>query len=253
MNLNRAQALELVEAVHCSYFPRGNVDVIVAPPFLTLPAVVHCLRNSYIGVAAQNIHFEEEGAFTGECSAAQVRDAGAEYTLIGHSERRLYFSESDAVVSKKISAAFKYGLTPIVCIGETLEQRENGQVEAVIETQLAGGLASAQLPLEDTAHHSSIENAPWLMIAYEPVWAIGTGKTATPAQVEEVHNLIRAWLGNRFGQHVSDAIPILYGGSVKPSNSKELLALPNVDGALVGGASLNAADFISIIQSIQSA
>lgn len=239
MNLTGAEALELVEAIHSNYSPVGNIDVIVAPPFLSLPAVVHYLKSSYIGVAAQNIHYEDKGAFTGECSAAQVRDAGAEYTIIGHSERRQYFLETDELVSKKISAAFNHNVTPIVCIGETLEQRESGEFSTIIENQLSGGLIQVVPP-----------KAAQLIIAYEPVWAIGTGKTASPQQVEEVHQMIRAFLGNRFGQEVSESIPILYGGSVKPSNSKELLSLTNVDGALVGGASLKPSDFIAIIQSV---
>jgi triosephosphate isomerase len=196
------------------------------------------LQDSYIEVAAQDLYFEAPGAFTGECSGKQVKDAGAAYVLVGHSERRQYFDESEKIVNKKIKAALRNDLLSILCVGETLEQREAGQVETVINRQIAGGLDGLIIP--------EVEK---LIIAYEPVWAIGTGQTATPAQVEDVHYSIRFSLSMKYGSCVSEFIRILYGGSVKPSNSKELLSLPNVDGALVGGASLKAPDFIEIIKS----
>lgn len=239
MHLTGSEARSLVDGIRLGLPFPGEVDVIVAPPFLCLESVASRLKNSYIGVAAQNLHYEDKGAFTGECSGAQVKDAGAGYVIIGHSERRQYFAETDDIISKKISAAFRHRLIPIMCLGETLEQREKGQVSQVIQKQLSQGLAGV-----------SNELATSLVIAYEPVWAIGTGKTATPDQVEDVHRLIRFSLSMRFSGPVSGAIRILYGGSVKPSNSRDLLALPNVDGALVGGASLNAEDFTAIIKSI---
>jgi len=238
MNITRVQALELVDGVRFGLPYPGEVEVIVAPPFLVLEGVAKQLEKSYIAVSGQNLHYEDKGAFTGECSGPQLRDAGADYVIIGHSERRQYFGETDEIVNKKVQAAFRNELVPIVCVGETLEEREKGEVSVVIERQLACGLVGLD-----------VEQASRLVIAYEPVWAIGTGKTATVEQVEEVHKLIRYSLSMKFGGGVSGGIRILYGGSVKPSNSKELLALPNVDGALVGGASLKAGDFIAIIES----
>jgi triosephosphate isomerase (TIM) len=238
MHLNRAEAIELVDGIRYGLPFPGEVDVIVAPSYLCLPVVVDHLKESYIGVAAQNMHFEEKGAFTGECSGSQLIDVGVDYVIIGHSERRQYYAETNETVNMKVKAALKNDLIPIVCIGETLEQRERGEVSRVIEGQLEVGLDGLE----------SFE-AVKLIIAYEPVWAIGTGKTATAEQVEEVHCLIRGWLAKTFGESVSDIIRILYGGSVKPANSKELMALPNVDGALVGGASLKPDDFIAIIKS----
>ena len=240
MNLTSGQAIELVNGIqYVLPFP-GEVEVIVAPPFLCLQGVAKHLKESYIGVAAQNLFFEDQGAFTGECSGKQIRDAGADYVIVGHSERRQYFNETDEIVNKKIKAAFRNELVPIVCVGETLAERERGEVAAVIGQQLAVGLSD--LTAAEVAR---------LIIAYEPVWAIGTGKTAAPAQVEDMHRLIRFSIATKFSGQAGEAVRILYGGSVKPSNSKELLALPNVDGALVGGASLKAPDFIEIIKNIK--
>jgi len=238
MNLTLGEAIELVDGIHYGLHFPGDVDVIVAPVFLHLPKIVAHLKDSYIGVAAQNMFFEDSGAFTGECSGRQLKDIGVEYVIVGHSERRQYFGETDEIVNKKIRAAFGNGLVPVVCVGETLDEREKGEVAAVIGRQLAVGLLDL-----------SKEEISKLIIAYEPVWAIGTGKTASPSQVEDVHRLIRFSLSMRCGGPVSESVRILYGGSVKPSNSKELLSLPNVDGALVGGASLKAPDFIEIIKS----
>ena len=240
MNLALSQAIELVDGIQYGLPFPGEVDVVVAPPFLCLQGVAEHLKESYIGVAAQNLHFEDQGAFTGECSGKQVKDAGADYVIIGHSERRQYFGETDEMVNKKIKAALRNELVPIVCVGETLAERERNEVAAVIGRQLAVGL------LDLTAGEVSR-----LIIAYEPVWAIGTGKTAAPDQVEEVHRLIRFSLSMKFGGQAGEAVRILYGGSVNPDNSKELLALPDVDGALVGGASLKAPDFIEIIKNVK--
>jgi len=240
MNLTLGQAVELVNGIQYGLTFPGEVEVIVAPPFLCLQGVAKHLKESYIGVAAQDLFFEDQGAFTGECSGKQIRDAGADYVIIGHSERRQYFGETDEIINKKIKAAFRNELIPIVCVGETLAERERGEVAPVIGRQLAVGL------LDLTA-----EEVSRLIIAYEPVWAIGTGKTAAPHQVEDVHRLIRFSISTKFGGQTGEAVRILYGGSVKPSNSKELLALPNVDGALVGGASLKAPDFIEIIKNVK--
>ena len=239
MNLTLAEAIELVDGIHYGLPFPGEVEVIVAPPFLCLPKLVEHLRDSYIAVAAQNLFFEDQGAFTGECSGKQLKDVGVEYVIVGHSERRRYFGETDEIVNKKLKAAFRNGLIPIMCVGETLEEREKGEVSAIIGRQLAVGLLDL-----------TVEQVSKLIIAYEPVWAIGTGKTATPSQVEDVHRLIRFSLSLKFGGQTSESVRILYGGSVKPSNSRELLSLPNVDGALVGGASLKASDFIEIIKSV---
>lgn len=239
MHLTGDQALDLVDHIRLNLPSPGEVDIIVAPSYLCLERVARQLQSSYIGVAAQNMHYEDNGAYTGECSGPQIKRAGADYVIIGHSERRQYFAETDETVNKKIKAAFANQLIPILCIGETLEQREKKFVSEIIETQLRCGLAGL-----------SHENATQLVIAYEPVWAIGTGKTATPEQVEDVHLIIRSQLKATFDTPVAEAVRILYGGSVKPANSKGLLALPNVDGALIGGASLKAADFIAIINSL---
>jgi triosephosphate isomerase len=237
MNLTLGQAIELVKGIHHGLPFPGEVEVIVAPTFLCLQQVAEQLKDSYIAVAAQNLHFEDQGAFTGECSGKFIKEAGADYVIIGHSERRQYFFETDEIINKKIKAAFRNRLFPIVCIGETLDEREAGKVENVIERQVEEGFSGLASP-EISA----------LIIAYEPVWAIGTGKTASPQQVEEVHQLIRTLLSSRFGEQAAVYTRILYGGSVKPENSRELLLLPNVDGALVGGASLNVSDFIEIIK-----
>jgi triosephosphate isomerase (TIM) len=238
MNLTLAQGMELVDGIwHGLPFP-GQVEVVVAPPFLLLPALASHLKSSYISLAAQNLHHEEKGAFTGECSASQVRDAGADFAIIGHSERRQYFQETDSLINKKLHICFTHGLTPILCVGETLEERERGDQEIIIRNQVIDGLRDL-----------SPSQAPRVIIAYEPVWAIGTGKTASTAQAQEVHLFIRSLLAELFGAPISAQIRILYGGSVKPDNSSELLSLPDVDGALVGGASLKAGDFISIIKS----
>lgn len=237
MNMTLAQAKELVQGIHYGLKWPGEVDVVVAPSFICLATISSLLKDSYISVAAQNMHAKDSGAYTGEISPLFIKDAGVEYIILGHSERRQYFEESDQEINQKIKAAFHHDLIPIFCIGETLEERESGQLQSVISTQLFDGLAG----LID-------REVSDLIIAYEPVWAIGTGKTATPFQAEEVHELIRALVAERFGSNSAEKVRILYGGSVKPSNAKELLALPNIDGALVGGASLKASDFIAIIQ-----
>jgi len=234
MNLTLGQAIELVDGIGFGLPFPGEVEVIVAPPFLCLPGVVEHLRESYIGVAAQNFYFEDKGAFTGECSGKQVREAGADYVIIGHSERRQYFAETDETVNKKIKAATRNGLIPIVCVGETLEQRERDEVASVMGKQLAIGLMDL-----------TVEEVAKLIIAYEPVWAIGTGLNASPQQAQEVHGFIRKTLGSMVSSPVD--VPILYGGSVKPENSGLLLSQEDIDGVLVGGASLKVDSFSGII------
>ena len=237
MNLTLSQAIALVDGIRYGLPFPGEVEVIVAPPFLCLQKIAEHLQESYIAVSAQNLHVEDQGAFTGECSGRQIKDAGAGYVIVGHSERRQYFQETDEIVNRKIKAAIRNELIPIVCVGETLEEREKGEESSVIGRQLAMGLLGL----------NALEVSR-LVIAYEPVWAIGTGRTATPEQVEDVHRLIRFSLSSKFGGQSGGVVRILYGGSVKPSNSKELLSLANVDGALVGGASLKASEFIEIIK-----
>jgi triosephosphate isomerase (TIM) len=237
MNKTIAESLELVTNIDKALPAPCKVAVVVAPPFIALTKVVECLHNSTIEVAAQDIFWEDEGAYTGATSGSMLKDVGATYVIIGHSERRQYFHETDETVNKKVKAAFKHKLLPIICVGETLTEREAKQVEAVVERQTLKALEGlSQQELEA------------VIIAYEPVWAIGTGKTASPSQAEEVHAFIRKTLTQKFGTVISDKIKILYGGSVKPDNSKELLSQPNIDGALVGGASLKAMDFIGIIK-----
>jgi triosephosphate isomerase len=214
-----------------------GVDVVVAPPFTAIHAVADGARGSNIEVAAQHLHWEREGAFTGEVSAAMIRDAGAEYVIVGHSERRTLFGETDLTVNRRLGAALGAELTPIACIGETLEQREASQTLAVLDQQIRAGfdgLTAGQL------QH--------LVIAYEPVWAIGTGRNATPPQAQEAHAHIRGRLRQWFGADTAEGCRILYGGSVKPDNIRSLVDQADVDGALVGGASLEARAFAEIVR-----
>jgi triosephosphate isomerase (TIM) len=213
-----------------------DVEIVVAPPFAAIYAAAEAARNSNIGVAAQDLHWEREGAFTGEVSAPMIKEAGAEYVIIGHSERRRYFHETDALVSRKVVAAFQAELTPIVCVGETLEERERGETLAILDRQVKDGLD--QLTGGQVAE---------LVVAYEPVWAIGTGRNATAAQAEEAHAHIRQRLRQWFGADAADRCHVLYGGSVKRDNIRELIAEPDVDGALVGGASLDVQSFADIV------
>jgi len=230
-------ALQLVENLKISLSSVSDRDIVVCPPFTALAIISQSLRNSNIKLGAQNLHWEKEGAYTGEISAEMLKDVGCSYVIIGHSERRQYFGETDATVNKKIRAALTYGLTPIVCIGETLSERESGKTFSVIETQLQGGF-----------NGFTEEESKKIIIAYEPVWAIGTGKTATPQQAQEVHKFIREKYASLFGSSSAASLRILYGGSVKPDNIKNLMLQEDIDGALVGGASLKAEDFIKIVK-----
>jgi triosephosphate isomerase len=212
-------------------------EILLCPVFPALKFLADTLEGSNIKVGAQNCYWEEKGAFTGEVGAVMVKDAGCSHVIIGHSERRQFFGETNETVGKKTLAALKAGLTPIVCIGEMLSDREAGRTFTVCETQLREGLSCF-----------TKEQAAKLVIAYEPVWAIGTGKVATPAQAEEVHIFIRKTIESTFGKDVADGIRILYGGSVKPENAAELMGQRNIDGALVGGASLEAEAFSKIVK-----
>jgi triosephosphate isomerase len=213
-----------------------DAEIVVAPPFTAIHAAAEAARNSNIGIAAQDLYWEREGAFTGEVSATMVKEAGAEYAIIGHSERRRLFQETDAMVNRKAVAALGAGLTPIVCIGETLEERERNDTLAVLDRQIKDGLDGI-----------TGDQVASLVVAYEPVWAIGTGRNATPDQANEAHAHIRSRLRQWFGGPAADQCHVIYGGSVKPDNTAALLALPDVDGALVGGASLDVRAFFQIV------
>jgi triosephosphate isomerase len=213
-----------------------NIDIVVAPPFTALHAAADKARDTNIAVSAQDIHWEREGAFTGEISAGMVRESGAEYVIIGHSERRTFFGETNLSVNKKIAAALAAQLAPIVCVGETLQQRDSNQTHGVLDEQMREGLEGF-----------TAEQLGEAVIAYEPVWAIGTGRTATPDQAQDAHAQIRGRLRQWFGVEMAERCRILYGGSVKPDNIKSIVAQPDVDGALVGGASLDVRAFTDIV------
>lgn len=236
MNMLRDSSVALVNGLLDQLVPSDNVEVAVCPPSVYLHDVGAALRSSHVGLGAQNMHNASDGAYTGEVSGPMLNDLDCKYVILGHSERRQLFGETDATVNEKIGAAFANNLLPIVCVGETLDQREAGTTAEVIAEQIRGSLAGL-----------SSDQGKNLVIAYEPVWAIGTGKTATPEQAEEVHAQIRGLLAELFDQETADGIRIQYGGSVKPDNAKELLGKPNIDGALVGGASLKADGFAAII------
>jgi triosephosphate isomerase len=212
-------------------------EILVCPPSLYISPLIHALADSSVFVGAQNVFWEDQGAFTGEVSAPMVKSTGARFAIIGHSERRQYFSETDETVNKRLNACLKAGITPIVCVGETLDERESGKTLDVIRNQMTKGLTNI-----------SKTQATHLVIAYEPIWAIGTGKTATPEIAQEVHGFIRSQVKDLFGPDIEGAIRILYGGSVKPDNIDILMAQADIDGALVGGASLEVASFERIIR-----
>jgi triosephosphate isomerase len=214
----------------------ADVEIVLAPAYTAIHACAEAARNSTVGIAAQNLHWEKAGAFTGEVSVTMVREAGADYVLIGHSERRQYFGETDQSVNRRLRAALGAALIPIVCVGETLEERERNETLAVLDRQIKDGFDGI-----------TGEQVAGLVVAYEPVWAIGTGRTATSAQAQEAHAHIRQRLRQWFGAPAADECHVIYGGSVKPDNTKELLTQPDVDGALVGGASLEIKSFFDII------
>ncbi len=215
-----------------------NCEIIVCPPFTSLSEASLLLKDTPVKLGAQNMYFQESGAFTGEISPKMLKGVGCEYVILGHSERRTIFKENDGLINEKIKAALKAGLKPIFCVGETLEERESGKEKDVLKTQLSGGL-----------NEISLDEMKQIIIAYEPVWAIGTGKTASPAQAEEMHVYIRDYISDDFSTEIAENLIIQYGGSVKPDNARDLLSLENIDGALIGGACLKADSFISIIES----
>lgn len=237
MHTNLAEATILVEGLKEALASTVvDREVVVCPPFTGLSTVADLIDETSIGLGAQNMYFEPSGAFTGEVSPLMLTDIGCHYVILGHSERRQYFGESDALINQKIKAAFTYDLVPILCVGESLTQREANETQAFIDSQLTAALADL------TAAQVS-----QMVIAYEPIWAIGTGKTATAAQAGEVCTAIRAKVANLFDQATADLVRIQYGGSVKGSNAQEILSQPDIDGALVGGAALKAEDFMAII------
>ena len=217
-------------------------DVVVCVPSVDISAAVRAFKDSRVAVGAQNLFYEDHGAYTGEVSAAMLCDLGVKYVIVGHSERRAMFGETDAIVNKKVHAALNAGLNPIICVGESLDQREMGVTMELIALQVKSALAGV-----------AAENIRRCVIAYEPIWAIGTGKTATPEQAQQVHAFIRETLGKIFGEATAETIRIQYGGSMKPGNAAELLAQKDIDGGLIGGAALKAADFAGIISAAANA
>ncbi len=239
MHLTKDQALRLVEALIEPVSQRPDVDVAVCPPFVYLDAVANRVYGHRLAVGAQNVCDHPEGAYTGEISAGMLVDVGCHFVIVGHSERRQWFGETDAWVLRKAQAALAAGLVPIICLGETLAERQAGKTRQVIDKQFAGSIAEL-----------SDEWATRAVVAYEPVWAIGTGVVATAEQAEEVHVHLRKLLAERYNASVAESVRILYGGSVKPENAESLLAQPNIDGALVGGASLQASSFLGILAAV---
>ena len=233
MNNTASEGVALVKAI-APLVTEATCDVVVCVPAIDIPAVSEALKGTNIRLGAENVHFAEKGAYTGEISAAMLKEYGVEYVIIGHSERRQYFGETDETVNKRTLTALNAGLTPIVCVGETLEERETGKTEAVLHRQLEEGL-------------NGVEDLTKLVIAYEPVWAIGTGKTATAAQANETIGYIRKTLGELFCEKCAAKVRIQYGGSMNAGNCKELMAQEEIDGGLIGGASLKAPDFSAIV------
>ncbi|MDF1610759.1 MAG: triose-phosphate isomerase [Stygiobacter sp.] len=236
MNNDISATISLITELKKGITENTKATVIVCPPFTSLETTQTLLKDSIIKFGAQNMYYEDSGAFTGEISPLMLKSVGCEYVILGHSERRTIFQESDSLINKKIKTAIKHELKPIFCIGETLEQREKGITFEVCERQVKNGLEGIS---ESELSH--------LIIAYEPVWAIGTGKTATSEQAEEVHSFVRKLIEKMYSKNLAEKIVIQYGGSVKPENAKELLSQPNIDGALVGGACLKADSFLKII------
>lgn len=235
MNLTRDDAVNLARGVGAAAGD-GEVDVLVCPTFVHLDGVISAVEGSKVSVGGQNVYFEGNGAFTGETSTDMLNDIGCQFVILGHSERRNVIGECDKLINQKLHAALAAGLSPILCVGELLEEREAGKTMEVVQSQMDGSLEGV-----------SAEQMADVVVAYEPVWAIGTGKTASPEQAQEVHADLRSLLANRYNQEVADGVRILYGGSVKPANAADLMECPDIDGALVGGASLKADSFAEII------
>ena len=239
MNTNSASAVSLAAGLAKELSDVNTVDVAVCPPFVYLQSVAAALSASNIALGSQNVYFEEKGAFTGETSCAMLKDTSCAYAIIGHSERRHVMGETDAMINKKISAAISGGLLPIFCVGELLEDRQGGTTNEVVASQIKNGLEGI-----------CAESIQAVTVAYEPVWAIGTGLTATPDQAQEVNTMIRGLLADLYGNEIAQLIRIQYGGSAKPDNTAELMAQPDVDGLLVGGASLKVEDFAAMVKTI---
>ncbi|KJJ84591.1 triosephosphate isomerase [Candidatus Omnitrophus magneticus] len=230
------EAVELVNSIKRAIFNVDNVEIIVVPPFTDLSEAGEMLIETNVKLGAQNCFWETEGAFTGEISAPMLKSVGCKYVVIGHSERRKYFGETNEMLNKKLHVVIKYGLIPIFCVGETLEEREHGKTWEVVETQIIEGMKNI------------LDNDLNIIIAYEPVWAIGTGKTATPEQAQEVHKMIRDLLAKLYSVDFSERIQILYGGSVNPANIESLMKEPDIDGGLIGGASLKSESFVDMVK-----
>lgn len=231
-----SEAVTLINIVKAGLHTAIDADVVVCPPFTALQAANEALQGSKIELGAQDMHYETEGAFTGEISPLMLKDVGCRYVILGHSERRMLFKETDELINKKLLAALKYSFIPIACVGETLEEREARKAFEVVKKQFDGVFANVDA-----------QEFERIVIAYEPIWAIGTGRNATPEQAEQMHSYIRRLLNERCGDEIAQKVKILYGGSVKPDNSAQLMAKPNVNGALVGGASIKAESFIQIV------
>lgn len=241
MNKTVKESLELVEGLKEQLRGLQNIEVVVCPPFTSLGEVSKGIQNTNIQLGAQDVYWEDSGAYTGEVSCAMLKELDCKYVIIGHSERRAYFGETNESVNRKAKAALRHNLIPIICIGEKLEQRERGQTFEVIEDHLQNGLRDI-----------TAEQMERMVIAYEPVWAIGTGRTATPDQAQQAHSFIRNLLKKLYGNRISSSVRIQYGGSVRPDNIADLMAKDDVDGALVGGASLKMDSFVKIIQAALS-
>ena len=237
MNKTPVEAGELAEKINRRLGDLTQIDIVICPPFPALFAVYEKIKESHIELGAQNLFWEREGAYTGEVSALMLRETGCHYVIIGHSERRIHFAETDGMVNKRVKTAIEWNLVPIMCVGEKLEERQRNEMEDVVRKQLEGGLEGL-----------SSEDLLKMVIAYEPVWAIGTGKTATPHQADEVHKFIRQLLTGIYSEEISEQIRILYGGSVKPDNISALIKEKDIDGALVGGASLVHESFVEIVE-----
>lgn len=237
MNTSEAEAQTLIDELKTQIEDVADVDVAVAPPFVYLHKAVYLAKDSVLKVGAQNCYFESKGAFTGEIAPEMLKDVGCDFVILGHSERRHVLGETDEVINKKVKKALEAGLEVILCVGELLKEREANKTEDVVKAQLVGGLTDI-----------SADDMTKITIAYEPVWAIGTGKTATPDQAQDVHAFIRGWFKSNYNETVAEQVRIQYGGSVKPDNAAELMSQPDIDGALVGGAALKADSFSAIIK-----
>lgn len=242
MNKTTPEAMELARSLKNAFLGITDTDIAIFPPFTVISSLSEILRNSNITLGGQNMHFAEQGAFTGEVSSKMLLTAGAKMVILGHSERRHIFGEDDEFINKKIKRALEDGLTPLLCIGEVIEEREANRTEDILRKQITGSLEGINISSPDA-----------VMIAYEPVWAIGTGLTATPRQAEEAQLFVRKLLAERYGEEMASDMRILYGGSVKPQNAFELMSQPNVDGVFVGGASLTVASFAKIVDETRRA